>query len=63
MDWAALKSNECPACGSYLEHPDEFEMIYCTQESGPCDFKIRSKRYNELVDDMEDKDDYKMYSM
>lgn len=52
MDWTALKSNMCPACGSYLEHPDEQEMIYCTE--GSCDFKIRNERYKQLVSDLDD---------
>lgn len=52
MEWANLKSNECPACGSFLERPDEDDMIYCTE--GACDFKIGSARFNQLVDDLYD---------
>ncbi len=59
MNWKSLKSNECPACGSYIEHPDENDMIYCTD--GTCDFKIRAERYNEIVQEMKDEDGYKMY--
>lgn len=50
MDWSALEVNHCPKCD--LELPDANEgMVTCE-----CGFKIREKRYEEIISNMENKE-------
>lgn len=58
MDWKALQSEECPKCGEPLDDVEE-EMIVCSDPD--CDFKIRQERLKQILEDMDDQDDFQMY--
>ena len=53
MDWNALQDYECPKCGEPLEEIGA--MHECT--NADCDFRIRNERLEEIVSEMQDRDE------
>lgn len=46
--WANLKNNQCPKCGSILEHDQNSLMHTCPRKEA-CGFKISDEAFNRVV--------------
>jgi hypothetical protein len=58
LDWDNLSENRCPSCGELFPQTGDADRI-CVNHSGR-PFKIPGFRFNQILHDIENRDDMRM---